>query len=29
MAYLLEDVNELGEDLLFQAVGETTPDGPG
>jgi hypothetical protein len=26
--YLLEDVGELLDDLLFQAVGEAVPDGP-
>jgi hypothetical protein len=25
---LLEDVGELLHDLLFQAIGETVPDGP-
>jgi hypothetical protein len=26
--YLLEDVSELLDDLLFQAIGEAVPDGP-
>jgi hypothetical protein len=25
---LLEDVSELRDDLLFQAIGEVVPDGP-
>jgi hypothetical protein len=29
MGYLLEDVGELGDDLLFQVIGEPVPDGPG
>jgi hypothetical protein len=29
MRYLLEDVSELRDDLLFQAIGEMVPDGPG
>jgi hypothetical protein len=29
MGYLLEDVGELGDDLLFPVIGEMTPDGPG
>ena len=28
MKYLLEDVGELLDDLLFQAIGEAVPDGP-
>jgi hypothetical protein len=28
MEYLLEDVSELLDDLLFQAIGEAVPDGP-
>jgi hypothetical protein len=29
MGYLLEDVGELLDDLLFQVIGEMVPDGPG
>jgi hypothetical protein len=29
MIYLLEDVGELRDDLLFQVIGEVVPDGPG
>jgi hypothetical protein len=29
MIYLLEDVGELRDDLLFQVIGEMVPDGPG
>jgi hypothetical protein len=29
MRYLLEDVGELRDDLLFQVIGEMVPDGPG
>jgi hypothetical protein len=29
MIYLLEDVGELRDDLLPQAIGEAVPDGPG
>jgi hypothetical protein len=29
MGYLLEDVSEPLDDLLFQVIGEAVPDGPG
>jgi hypothetical protein len=28
MEYLLEDISELLDDLLLQAIGEVVPDGP-
>jgi hypothetical protein len=28
MEYLLEDISELLNDLLFQVIGEAVPDGP-